>query len=139
MHTLTKLWLLTVLLVGSVAVSADAVTDKRILVDAYLAVWSEQDPNKRQAQLAQLFVVDGVHQSPTTHSVGYEAIGEEIEAFQQRFPGASVTATNLLMTKNHLVFNFSLTDAAGNPIVSGIDYVKLSVNGSKIEKVVGFY
>lgn len=125
------------LLMIGLPATADTAKSPDAIVADYLAAWAQTDATKREAQLAELFVEGGMHQSPNTHSVGRDAIAQEIAAFQQRFPGARVTAENILVTAEHLVFDFALVDANGAAIVSGVDYVKLS--GDKIEAVIGFY
>ena len=130
---------LLVALLSSSLLMAQSNTDAQQLVADYLGAWSETNTDKRQEQLAQLFVEGGVHQSPASHSIGLDAISDEIAGFQQRFPGASVTSSNLMVTGNQIVFDFALVDGQGQPIATGVDYVLLDEVSGKIRKVVGFY
>lgn len=131
-----------VVLASHVVASENAAKENitpRALIDAYIAAWSETDEGQRKRQLADIFVAEGMHKSPTTHSVGLAAISAEIAGFQQQLPGAKVTVSQLLVTGNHLVFDFALQAASGEVIVSGVDYMQLTEDGQKIKSVIGFY
>jgi hypothetical protein len=49
-------------------------SDLTDLVDRYIAVWNEPDPERRRRGIAGLWTEDGVHFTPSLEARGYEAL-----------------------------------------------------------------
>jgi len=48
------------------------------LVQRFIAVWNESDPQARKRQIAELWAEDGSHYSPSMEAHGYEALERRI-------------------------------------------------------------
>lgn len=115
----------------------DLILDTPVLLKLYADAWSIKDPTSRLTALKKIWAKNGVHESPFGRSEGLEEISEEIGAFLNNFPGATVNLEDIKRTGNHIVCTFVLKDANSNVMVTGIDYFQLKDNG-RILNVIGF-
>lgn len=141
MKAITQLLLLLTL---TLSITATAQTtpaanelDTDQLLQHYLDTWSTTDPDARLAKLNALWVEDGFHKNPFGHSQGIKAIDQEIAGFLTNYPGAVARFDNIKRTGNHIVCTFTVVNAEGDIIFSGVDYVEISDTG-RIVKVIGF-
>jgi hypothetical protein len=58
---------------------APASAEVGTLVERYLAVWNESDPDARRRQIVELWAEDGAHVLPSSEILGREAIETEIK------------------------------------------------------------
>src|SRR5215831_18625793 len=57
------------------------------LVERYIAVWNEVDPDRRQRLIADTFSDGASYVDPLMASEGHAAIDGMVRAVQERFPG----------------------------------------------------
>ena len=57
------------------------------LVERYIAVWNEVDPDRRQRLIAETFSEGASYIDPLMASEGHAAINGMVRAVQERFPG----------------------------------------------------
>ena len=58
--------------------------DPQTLADRYVAVWMEEDPERRRRQIAELWVPDGQHYVGERAARGYEALEQRISGSHER-------------------------------------------------------
>lgn len=115
----------------------DLVLDTPALLKLYADTWSIKDSASRLVALKKIWAKNGAHESPFGRSEGLEEINEEIGAFLNNFPGATLYLEDVKQTGNHIVCTFILKNADSNVILTGIDYFELKNNG-RILNVIGF-
>lgn len=109
-------------------------TDMEKLTERYMAVWHEGDPVARRAQIAELWVEDGVHYSPSHEARGYAALETRIVGAYEQFvaKGGYVFRRHGAVDGHHDVvrFTWAMTPAGGGPIEAmGSDVFVLSPDG----------
>ena len=57
------------------------------LVERYIAVWNEIDPDRRQMLIAETFSEGASYVDPIMASEGHAAISGMVRSVQERFPG----------------------------------------------------
>ena len=57
------------------------------LIDRYIAVWNETDPQTRRALIARTWTADASYLDPLLQGDGHEGIDAMVQAVQQRYPG----------------------------------------------------
>ena len=57
------------------------------LVERYIAVWNEVDPDQRQRLIAETFSDGASYVDPLMTSEGHTAINAMVRTVQERFPG----------------------------------------------------
>ena len=110
------------------------------LIDRYCAVWNEPDALRRAGLLASVWAAGATYTDPSIHAATAEQLLAHIAAVRARRPGASVLRTSGVDV-HHGVARFAwhvlLRDATALP--EGIDIAFLSPDGSRIERIIGFF
>jgi hypothetical protein len=92
------------------------------LVDQYLAVWNESDPDARRALIARTWTKDGTYLDPLLEGEGHADIDATIGGAQPQFPGLRFRRTSDVDAHHDVVrFSWALgpeEDAA----LSGVDF-----------------
>jgi SnoaL-like domain len=110
------------------------------LVDRYCQVWNEPDPSIRDELLASLWASDATYTDPSVHAVGASALLAHIAAVRARRPGAAVLRTSAVDVHHGVArFAWHVVHADGTALPEGIDIVFLSSDGSRIERIIGFF
>ena len=114
--------------------------DATELIDRYCAVWNEPDTLRRADLLASVWAAEATYTDPSVHAATAEQLLAHIAAVRARRPGASVLRTSGVDV-HHGVARFAwhvlLGDATALP--EGIDIAFLSPDGSRIERIIGFF
>ncbi len=55
------------------------------LIERYVAMWNETDPNQRQERVAELFTQTAIRYNPVAIQHGREAIAEAVNTSHERF------------------------------------------------------
>ena len=104
------------------------------LVERYVALWNECDPDKRRGEIAALWTPDGLHctKTPTCH--GYAALEERVTRSYERSiaPGLNVFrhADNVDAHHNVLRFNWHMHRKATDEIIAtGFEFFVLADDG----------
>lgn len=110
------------------------------LVDRYCQVWNEADSAARGELLASVWGTGATYTDPSVHAAGAAELLAHIAAVRARRPGASVLRTSVV-DLHHGVARFAwhvrLPD--GTALPEGLDIAFLSTDGSRIERIVGFF
>ena len=109
-------------------------SDVNDLVERYVAVWNEPDPQFRRKAIAALWTEDGAHYTPSMTAVGYDAIEERIaKAYEQWVRTSGFVFRYRHNADSHhdgVKFNWEMVPAAGGPVASvGFDFLVLAADG----------
>lgn len=109
------------------------------MVDAHLAAYSEPDADRRLAAIRAIWNLEGRLVDPPIESSGHAGISDQAAALQAQFPGHRFERSTALDLHHHFVrYGWRLLDPAGRPVLAGVDFMDLDVDG-RIGRVVGFF
>lgn len=114
--------------------------DLNEVIDRYCESWSAADSQLRSEILASIWAEGASYSDPTAHVTGRQALLDLIASAHERFPDARIVRTSDIDSHHDSVrFSWALT-SRGKPIIpDGLDFVLLNSEGSKIERVIGFF
>jgi hypothetical protein len=114
--------------------------DVTALIDRYCRVWNEADASVRADLLASLWASHATYTDPSVHAANAQELLAHIAAVRARRPGASVVRTSAVDT-HHAVARFAwhVVQADGTALPEGIDIAFISTDGSRIERIIGFF
>jgi hypothetical protein len=114
--------------------------DPTELIDLYCEVWCEPDEARRRTLLRQVWADDGTYTDPTVHAVGAEELLAHISGVRERRPGSSVVRTSIVDMHHDLArFDWRAIGADGDTLREGIDIAFFSADGSRIDRIIGFF
>ncbi|MDE2604671.1 MAG: nuclear transport factor 2 family protein [Burkholderiales bacterium] len=109
------------------------------MVDAHLAAYCEPDADRRLAAIRAIWNLEGRLVDPPIESSGHAGISDQAAALQAQFPGHRFERSTALDLHHHFVrYGWRLLDPAGRPVLAGVDFMDLDVDG-RIGRVVGFF
>jgi hypothetical protein len=108
--------------------------DVQHLVDRYVALWNEPDPDRRRTELVALFTPDGLHYAKSHTCEGYCALEDRVTRSYDRSiaPGINVFrhAGNVETHHNVARFNWHMLRKADAHIVAvGFEFLVLAEDG----------
>ena len=107
------------------------------LVERYLALWNETDPERRQRLIAGTFSERASYVDPLMASEGHAAIDGMVRTVQQRFPGHRFRRFGEVDGHHDRIrFRWELAAAGGAVIARGTDFATL--DGARMAHVTGF-
>lgn len=108
------------------------------LVDRYFISLNEPDDKRRRELIKQVWAEKGKFGVvPFVEGDGLTGIDEVTKGGITKFPGATVRRTSKIDgSGNYYRWNFTLSQADGKPISSGVDFAVI-VDG-KLQSVIGF-
>ena len=110
------------------------------LVDRYCRVWNEAAPSIRENLLASLWANNATYTDPSVHAASAQELLAHIAAVRTRRPGASVLRTSAVDIHHGVArFAWHLAQADGTVLPEGIDIAFISSDGSRIERIIGFF
>ena len=110
------------------------------LIDRYCEAWSEQDESRRAELLGTVWAEGASYIDPTVHAIGAIELLAHIAKVQARRPGLKAVRTSELNEHHGLGrFAWHAIEASGNVLTEGIDLTFLSAEGSKLERIIGFF
>jgi hypothetical protein len=113
--------------------------DTTTIVDRYLAIWNETDPDRRRALIDETWAEDGRYTDPVFASEGPDAIDGIVGAFHQQFPGLTFVHTGEIEHHHDRIrFTWDLLDAAGERQAAGTDVAAVAPDG-RLADVAGFF
>jgi hypothetical protein len=113
--------------------------DPTALIDRYCAVWNEPDAARRHALLAEVWG-DGASYTDPTFAGDGAALLAHIAALRARRPGTRVLRTSAVDVHHDVArFAWHLVLPDGSTLPEGIDIVLLSADGTRIERIIGFF
>ena len=109
------------------------------LIDRYIAIWNETDPNKRRDLIGWAFAEDGRYQDPLLTGAGHDALDQMFAAAQAQLPGAQVTlATEPDAHHDWVRFSWALVMPGDtDSLIEGTDLGRIGEDG-RFEEMIGF-
>ncbi|MCM5682672.1 nuclear transport factor 2 family protein [Schlegelella sp. S2-27] len=110
------------------------------LIDTYCQAWSEASPQRRAELIARVWAPAASYTDPTVHALGSSELLAHIAKVLARRPGSRVVRTSQV-DEHHGVARFAwrAVDAGGNELPEGIDIAFISADGTRIERIIGFF
>jgi hypothetical protein len=114
-------------------------TDTTKLIDNYIAIWNEGDPDRRRELIAHTWTDDATYVDPMMTGAGRDGIDAMIAAAQQQFPGHRFELAGAPDAHHDRVrFTWHLKPVAGGDTVAvGVDFGVVSEDG-RLSSVTGF-
>ena len=110
------------------------------LIDRYCRVWNEADSSVRAELLASLWGSNATYTDPSVHTTSPHELLAHIAAVRARRPGASVVRTSAVDVHHSVArFAWHVVQADGTALPEGIDIAFISSDGSRIERIIGFF
>jgi hypothetical protein len=111
------------------------------LVESYLDIWNETDPDARGEALASVWAEDAEYVDPLAAVSGRDQISDLIGSVQQQLPGHVFRLSDRRdVDVHHNVMRFwweLVPVSGGEPLAVGFD-VAVTRNDGRIGRVVGF-
>lgn len=112
--------------------------DTDTLVNNYIAMWNETDPQRRRDLVAGTVTDDAAYVDPVMEGTGVDGITEMIGAAQSQFPGHRFAlAAGPEAHHDRVRFSWSLAADGGAPVAIGVDFVSLGDDG-RMRSITGF-
>ena len=112
--------------------------DTRAIVDRYLAIWNEADPQRRRAMIAEVWTQDATYADPVMRGAGHDGIDAMIAGAQAQFPGFAFSALGEPDAHgDRLRFRWTLGPKGANTIIDGTDFAVVASDG-RLASVTGF-
>lgn len=108
-------------------------------VTQYLAIWNEEDAEKRAAAIAELFTATAPYIDPLAAVEGHEGVGAVLTGAREQFKGLLFELHGEVDTHHNLArFQWGLvTEPGAEPIAIGFDVLVTGDDG-RITGVYGF-
>jgi hypothetical protein len=114
--------------------------DVAALIDRYCAAWSDPDAARRRALLATVFAPGATYTDPRVHADSLEALAAHIDRVLAQRPGARVLRTSAVDLHHGMArFAWHVLQADGTALPEGLDIAWLSADGTRLERIVGFF
>ena len=114
--------------------------DATELIDRYCRVWNEADSSVRSELLASLWGSNATYTDPSVHAASARELLAHIAAVRARRPGASVARTSAVDVHHSVArFAWHVVQADGTALPEGIHIAFISSDGSRIERIIGFF
>jgi hypothetical protein len=104
--------------------------------DDYQNAWGAVTPAQRE-RLLRCVAEDCTFSNPLIEGRGRAELTRRMEEFQQARPGAFFNTPKLLIQHGQALGAWTLFDAAGQPLTSGTNYIR--VHEGLINQVAGFF
>ena len=113
------------------------VTDVQSIVDRYLAIWNETEPNKRRDLIAQPWTEDAVYLDPMMRGEGHDGIDAMIASLHAQFPEYRFRQIGEVDAHNDRVrFSWGLGPDVGPALAGGTDFG--DITEGRLQSVTGF-
>jgi hypothetical protein len=113
--------------------------DVTTVVDGYIAIWNEGDPERRRALIAATYSEDATYVDPLMEGEGVAGIDAMIAGAQAQFPGHRFALAGASDAHHDRVrFGWTLRpEAGGEAVAAGVDFATLAPDG-RLRSVTGF-
>lgn len=109
------------------------------LVDRYITMWNETDPDQRRDLIGRLWTEDCAHLDPVAKVSGRDGIDCLVRGVQERYPGHRFRRTSTVDSHNgHVRFSWELRPEAGRAVVSGTDFGAVAEDG-RLRSITAFF
>jgi hypothetical protein len=111
--------------------------DIQKVVNDYIAIWNETDPERRRALIAETWTEDATYLDPLMSGEGSDGIDAMIAGAQAAYPGHSFELTSGPdLHHDRVRFAWRLV-GNGGPVADGVDFGLVAGDG-RLEAVTGF-
>jgi hypothetical protein len=108
------------------------------IVDRYIAMWNEADPERRRLLVADTVTRDAVYIDPMMTGEGVAGIDATIARAQAQFPGYRFSLFGAAdLHHDRVRFSWSLSADGSAPVARGTDFATLAADG-RLREVIGF-
>jgi hypothetical protein len=108
-------------------------------IDRYCEAWSDPDPERRAAALADVWATNATYTDPMVHAVGAEALLHHIAGVHAQMPGARILRTSEVQVHHDVArFAWQVVLPDGSTLPEGLDLAIFDDSG-KIKRIVGFF
>ena len=108
------------------------------IVDSYIAMWNETDPERRRSIIEQTWTEDGSYVDPHAEVAGVDGLDGLVAAVQEQFPGHRfVLASGPETHHDRMRFTWQLVGSSGDAIATGTDVAVVADDG-RLRDVTGF-
>jgi hypothetical protein len=112
-------------------------TDASNTAERYIAIWNEEDADRRRALIAESWAENATYIDPLMRGEGHEQINALVEAVQTSFPGFRFNLIGAADGYGHnLRFSWGLGPDGSEAIIKGTDFALLE--GGRLKAVHGF-
>jgi hypothetical protein len=119
--------------------SETATRDITTTVDAYLAMWNEENAARRAELIEQAWTTDGSYLDPLLEADGYAALDAMVAAVHSQYPGHRFRRTSGIDAHHDQIrFGWELTAPDGALTVAGVDIGTVAFDG-RLRSITGFF
>jgi hypothetical protein len=109
------------------------------VVDAYIAMWNEEDPAARAALIAEAWTDDAEYLDPLLEASGPAGLSEMVATVHQHYPGHRFRRlTGVDVHHDRIRFGWDLVAPDGAVFVAGVDVGTLAADG-RLRTITGFF
>ena len=113
-------------------------TDVTTVVDTYIAMWNETDPERRRALIEQTWTDDATYVDPLMSGEGPQGIDAMVAGAQAAYPGHEFRLVAGPDAHHDRVrFTWHLFGGDDAPVATGIDFATVADDG-RLRDVTGF-
>ena len=113
-------------------------TEVTTVVDGYIAMWNETDPERRRFIIEHTWTEDGSYVDPHAEVAGVDGLDALVAAVQEQFPGHRfVLAAGPDAHHDRMRFTWQLVAEDGGAIATGVDFATVADDG-RLRTVTGF-
>jgi hypothetical protein len=113
-------------------------TELTTVVDGYIAMWNESDPERRRVLIDQTWTEDGSYVDPHAEVAGADGLDALVAAVQEQFPGYRfVLASGPETHHDRMRFTWQLVGEDGAAVATGMDVAVVADDG-RLRAVTGF-
>ena len=117
----------------------DHQNQSNVTVEKYFNMWNETDPARRRSLIEAVWTPDAQSIDPIADITGWQAIEQFVIGLQQQYPDHIVMLSGEIdRHHNRLRFPWIIKSPAEKVILSGIDCVRLAIDG-RIAELTGFF
>ena len=108
------------------------------LVDRYIAIWNERDPDARRRLIAQTWTDEARYLDPMLQGDGPEGIDAMTAGVQAQFPAHRFRRTGEVDAHHDRIrFTWELAENGTAPLIAGVDFGVVSEDG-RLSMITGF-
>lgn len=108
-------------------------------VDRYIAMWNEEDPERRARLIEQAWTPEARYVDPLVAAEGHDGLSDMVAGVHAQFPGHRFARRSAVDVHHDQVrFAWDLTGPDGSLTVAGIDVATVDDDG-RLRQVTGFF
>jgi hypothetical protein len=110
------------------------------LIDRYCEVWNTESAGERAELLDAVWAPGASYTDPSVHAASAAELLAHIAKVRAGRPGARIVRTSDLDSHHGMCrFGWRVVEADGTERPEGIDIVFFHADGSRIERIIGFF